>query len=541
MVMRFTTVKPSLFKGCTGMALALLPVVSSFSLPLINDNPAISEPVRLLWQTKHSFATDSSYIYKSATELAALIRERKANSVDIVRAFIAHIKKHNYKYNAIIWLREKEALEEAKQADAAVLRGDRLSALHGVPITVKEEFWVKGSPVTLNAVLFKNFVAPDDGPLVKQLKEAGAIIIGKTNLPTLLMDFQVQGEIYPTGSNPFDTSRTPGGSTGGGAAALAAGFTSLELGSDLGGSIRVPASFCGLYGLKTTFGTLNISTGDGPDTSSRKKRFALNTAGLLARTPEDLEAGWQILKDAPPDKRFQQPVSWDAPSGKKIADYHIAWTDNWQTPNRLIKVGTVVREKMHRLIDSLNKHSVVTRHYVPAGYDEMMNNYLTCLALLAGEGQSAETRILINKNMSIWDDGSGLLAPFYSTMQNPDDAAWAQWQWQNNKLKAQWDQFFKAYDFFICPITYGPAFKKCAKGSAIREGDDTISYFRYFPYAPILNPIECPAITVPLGLSDDGLPVAVQIIGNRYSEPELLYFARLLKPLVPSFIRPVLH
>lgn len=478
------------------------------------------------------------YIFKSASELASMIRNHEATSVDIVKEFIANIKNNNYKYNAVVWLREKEALEDAKRADEAVAKGGKLSALHGVPITVKEEYWVKGSPVTLNAKMYKDFIAPEDGELIKQLKKSGAIIIGKTNVPTMLMDFQVQGEIYPAGSNPYDTTRTPGGSSGGAAAALAAGFTTIELGSDLGGSIRMPSSYCGLYGLKTTFRSLNITEGDGPGTASKKKRFALNVAGPIARTPEDLEAAWLILRDAKPDTRVQQPIKWKEPSGRMLDQFRIAWVDDWKSGNPAVKAGKTVKEKLSRLIDSLKEHGAILKNTVPDTYDEMMRSYFTCLALLAGEGLSAEARKSISMSMKPWDDGTGTLTPFYETMNNPDDAAWIKWQEDNKILKGKWASFFKQYDFLICPVTYGPAFKKCAKGTPINIDGTTVSYFNYAPYTTIFNPIESPSITIPLGLNSEGLPIAVQIVGPLFSEPELLYFAKLIKPLVPGFVRP---
>lgn len=509
----------------------------------IGSKPIIkSQKPDLFLPPPNQLPLKTHFIYKSATELAELVKSRKATSVEIVQEFISNIKNNNYKYNAIVWLRESEALDEAKKADEAVVKGGDLPPLLGVPITVKEEFWVKGSPVTLNSKMNDKFIAPVDGPIVQQLKKAGAIILGKTNLPTLLLDFQVQGEVYSVGSNPYDTTKTPGGSTGGGASALAAGFTSLEFGSDLGGSIRVPASFCGLYGLKTTFGTINVTEGDGTEAVSTHKRFALNTAGPLARTPEDLEVAWNVLKETRPDNRFQQPVFWKQPSGRKISEYKIAWTDDWKTSSGTIKVGNDVKVKMSRLIDSVKKYGAGIKKYAPDTYEEMMNSYLTCLALIAGEGKSPEIRQMINKDMHIWDDDSGILNPFYTTMMNQNDSTWIQWQQQNNKLKRKWDSFFSHFDFFICPITYGAAFNKCPKGSAITIEGITVSYFRYFPYATILNPIECPAITIPLGLNDEGLPIAIQVIGPKFSEPELLHFAKLLKPLVPGFLKPdLLH
>lgn len=483
---------------------------------------------------------EGKYIFKSAAELASMIRNHEATSVAITKEFIAYIKNNNYKYNAIVWLREKEALEDAKKADEAVARKELLSGLHGVPVTVKEEYWIKGSPVTLNSKNFKDFVAPDDGELIKQLKKAEAIILGKSNLPTLLMDFQTQGEIYPTASNPYDTSRTPGGSSGGAAAALAAGFTTIEMGSDLGGSIRMPSSYCGLYGLKTTFGSLNTTEGDGADTASKKRRFALNVAGPMTRSAEDLETAWLILRDAKPDPHLQQPIKWKAPSGKSLDKFRIGWVDEWKKANNSkVKVGTLVKEKLKGFMDSLKQHGpLVENKYPDILYDDLMKSYMTCLALLAGEGASEEIRNVINKSMEPWDDGTGTLTPFFETMKNPDDAAWDKWQKNNELLKNKWTAYFKQYDFLVCPITYGPAFKKCPKGTPIVTDGDTISYFNYAPYTTIINPMEIPCVTIPLGLSKDGLPVAVQIIGPKYSEPELLYFAKLIKPLVPGFIRP---
>lgn len=481
------------------------------------------------------------FLFKSAAELASLIKRREATSEEIVKEFIAHIKNNNHKYNAIVWLREEEALADARKADEAVALGKALSPLHGVPVTVKEEYWVKGGPVTLNSKMYKDFIAPDDGPLVKQLKKSGAIVLGKSNLPTLLMDFQTQGELYPTASNPYDTTRTPGGSSGGAAAALAAGFTSIELGSDLGGSIRIPSSYCGLYGLKTTFGSLNTSEGDGADTSSKKKRYALNVAGPMARTAEDLEAAWRVLRDAKPDPHLQKPIQWKEPSGRSLDKFRIGWVDEWKKADRSkVKVGSLVKDKLKSFIDSLKQHDVAIENTYPdIYYDEMMKSYMQCLALLAGEGASEEIKNGINKSMEPWDDGSGTLAPFFETMKNPDDAAWQQWQKENENLKSKWSSYFKNFDFLICPITYGPAIKKCPKGTPIFLDGDTISYFNYAPYTTVINPMEVPCITIPLGLNREGLPIAVQIIGSWYAEPELLYFAKLIRPLVSGFVKPV--
>ena len=161
------------------------------------------------------------FLYASAGELAAMIRNGEATSHAIVEAQINYIKNTNYKTNAFVWLFEAEALDAAKAADERVARGEPTGLLHGVPVSVKEEFWVKGKPNTLNAEMFQGFKAPRNGEIVDALVEQGAIIIGTTNVPMMLGDLQTFGEIYPAASNPYDARRTPGGSTGGGAASVA--------------------------------------------------------------------------------------------------------------------------------------------------------------------------------------------------------------------------------------------------------------------------------------------------------------------------------
>ncbi len=479
------------------------------------------------------------YVYKSATELAAMIRNHAATSVDIVREHLAHIKNENHRYAAVVWLREKEALSEAQAADAAVSRGDTLPALHGVPITIKEQFWVKGLPCTLNSRMFGGFVAPDDGPLVAQLKKAGAIVLGTTNVPFMLGDYQTQGELYPTGSNPYDTRRTPGGSTGGGAAAVAAGFTPLELGADMGGSITVPAAFCGIYALKPTFGSLNVTEGDGPDTTTKYTRLALAVAGPLARTPEDLELMWTVLRDAAPDARFQKKVSWSQPSEKTLAQYRIAWTDDWKHGDAVLDVGNDVKLKLRGLVEGLKKQGVTVAKAAPDTLDAMLRAYFVALAHVYGETQPWLMRKLIALDTRKFDDGSVDMSAFFETIGNPDEASWKKWQDDDEALVAKWRAFFADHDFFLYPVTYGPAFEKGTLGAPITAEGKTVPYMKYlFPYTAVFSATGHPAVIVPMGRNHDGLPIGVQIVGPLYSEPELLHFAKLLGPVTPGFSRP---
>ena len=198
----------------------------------------------------------NNYIFKSATELSNLIRNKETTSTAIVKAHLDHIRAHNSAISAIVVLLEEQAMKEAAACDREAEVGQFRGPLHGVPMTVKEQFWVKGTKSTLNSNRLKDWEAPEDALVVKRLKDAGAIIIGKTNVAKELLDYQVNGDIYPNCKNPYNQEYSPGGSSGGASAALASGMVPIELGGDMGGSIRIPSNFCGTYGLKPTENTI---------------------------------------------------------------------------------------------------------------------------------------------------------------------------------------------------------------------------------------------------------------------------------------------
>lgn len=301
------------------------------------------------------------YIYQSASDLAALIREGKASSLDIVKAHLAQIKDHNDKLNALISIFEEEALQEAKLCDEEAQEGNFRGPLHGVPVTIKEQFWIKGQKSNTNFKMLKDFVAPEDAVIVDRIRKSGAIILGQTNVPKNLLDYQVAGDIYPEGMNPYNLAHSPGGSTGGGAAALAAGFTPLELGGDFGGSIRVPSSFCGLYGMKPTENTVpshgNIPLAKGANT------FILHMAqaGPLGRTLDDVELLWNIIKGPHGSERRVPDVNWKAAPKTSLEDYKIAWTDGWPG----YETSTQTSNSIQSLVDSLRAQGCNMEKKIP--------------------------------------------------------------------------------------------------------------------------------------------------------------------------------
>lgn len=481
---------------------------------------------------------DPRFLSKTATELAAMIRSGEATSTEITRHFIARIKNHNHRYNALIWLREEEALADAARADAAIANGDTvLGPLHGVPITIKEQFWVKGSPATLNTKMF-GMIAPEDGALAVSLKRAGAVILGTTNVPFMLSDYQTHGELYPTASNPYDTTRTPGGSSGGGAAAVAAGFTAGELGSDMGGSVRVPSAFCGLWGLKPTYGALNQTHGGWPDTTRIQRRLAMAQPGPLARAPEDLTLFWDALKQMPIDPRFQRPIDRPAATTRSLNDYRFAWAEEWGDEHYMATVGADVRDKLHTLLRSLGKQGATLTNDIPAIHAELQHNFFATFALVHGEDKPWLLRKLMTQQMQVLDPGNGSFAGYEDAMDDNSDAHWERVSAERERLTAIWEGFFREHDFLIMPITYGAAFTKCETGSPLEGDNGPVRYMEYVPFGGVINATGHPTLSVPMGLNADGMPIGLQVVGPLHSEEELLHLAMLLKPLVPGFVPP---
>jgi amidase len=249
-------------------------------------------------------------LFKSATDVAGMLRRKEISSTALTEMLLTQIDSVNSALNAVVELRSEEALREAGAADATIVDGKEVGPLHGVPMTIKDSFNVAGMPTTWGNPAFKDFVADWDATVVRRLKQAGAIIVGKTNVAFMLADYgQTSNELYGATNNPWDTTRTPGGSTGGGAAALAAGMTFLEYGSDLVGSIRIPASFSGIYGLKPSVGTVPLTGFQPPGPPPRPSDMLyMSSVGPLARSAGDLRSALNVT--AGPEGPAAKAYGW---------------------------------------------------------------------------------------------------------------------------------------------------------------------------------------------------------------------------------------
>src|SRR5215211_3560739 len=288
--------------------------------------------------------------FASATELSARIRRRKVSATELLDAYLARIARYNPSLNAVVTLDEERARKRAQEADAALARNETWGPLHGVPMTLKDGHSVAGMRTTAGFEALADYVPPEDGTVAARLKAGGAIIVGKTNVPVLLGDFQTDNPIFGRTNNPWDLDRTPGGSGGGACAAVAAGLVPLEVGSDLGGSIRIPAHFCGVFGLKPTEHRVSLA-GHIPDLpGSPRSARVIAVIGPLARYVDDLALALRVIAGADGRDTDVSPVPLvPEVSSPSLQDLRIAWAPTF--PN--VPVSQDIRAAIEQLATEL--------------------------------------------------------------------------------------------------------------------------------------------------------------------------------------------
>ena len=523
----------------TGLAVGLVALVAGgLAAYLYSQKPKpIGKPpvlhTGLFTPPVRQLPVERRFIHASAGELAAMIRNRQAASQDIVQTHINYIKNTNHQTNAFVWLFEAEALDAAKAADRKITRGEPTGMLHGVPVSIKEEFWIKGKPSTRNAEMFQGFKAPRNSEVVDALIEQGAIILGATNVPTMLADLQTFGEIYPTANNPYDTRRTPGGSTGGGAVSVAAGMVPIALGGDMGGSIRVPAAFNGVYGLKTTEGALRSDAPEFPGEPGNPKYRRMMVPGPLARTVGDLELAWNALMAKWPGRkqRMLEPKA-------KLEDYSVAYFDEWTFRDDRMFVGQDVKARLSSLAATLESRRVAVHRDQPPAFEEMILMHRMLSAYLMFEKVPWLIRQFMAREFRKADNHRFHFAEVLARFSDMDPEKYEDILHRRQQLTDGLEAFFRKYDLLILPVTPGPAIAHNPTHEAIVLDGHSIDYWDYFYYPICFNVTGHPALTMPMGLNRDGLPIALQVVGPLHSERRLIEFARMIEPLHEGFVRP---
>lgn len=477
--------------------------------------------------------------FQSATELTRRLRRRELSALELLQHHLQRVERLNPALNAIVVLDAERALQRAREADAALARGEPWGPLHGLPMTVKESFDVPGLPTTWGFESLRNNIATQTATSVQRLLDAGAVVFGKTNVPVAMADWQTFNPVYGTTNNPWDVTRTPGGSSGGSAAALAAGLTALELGSDIGASIRNPAHYCGVWGHKPTWGVVPQQGQQLPGMEC-VDTIDIGAAGPLARSAHDLTLAMDVLST--PLQSFGplgwQPAAW-RDAGVPAPRLRVAVMSD----DALAEVDASVREAIAALVRFLRERGVaVDEQARPVDSVEAWSTYVPMVrAALVGHASDEEYQQAAAEAAK-WPAGSLEFAALHWRGRSLSHRDWLRLEEVRSKLKRQWAAFFERFDLLICPVATTPAFKHNQQGWRWermipvngREQPTTTSMF----WAGYTNLCGLPATAVPLGLSKEGLPIGVQICGPVLADPVCLRFARWLETEYHGFVPP---
>ncbi len=474
--------------------------------------------------------------FQTAKQLAAAVRKKKIGCVELLDLYLKRVEMHNPKLNAIIATDIEGARKRAKAADKAVKARKKLGPLHGVPMTIKESYDVAGYPTTFGDPTFKDNIAKTNSLVAQRMIDAGVTLFGKTNVPLNLADWQSYNEIYGSTNNPWDLSRTPGGSSGGSGAALAAGLTGIDAGSDVGASIRNPAHYCGVYGHKPTYGVVsykghtrgNVGVGD------------ITVVGPLARGAEDLEIAMNAI--AGPDEIDGRGWKLSLPRSKKkrLRDFKVGVL--LSDPNA--EVDNSVQEQIQVLADFLDKKKArVSDKARPAIDTAELNDVFIRLLRAATSGRLSDEdyrKALADSQTRPASDMS-----YYAQMQRGNSLShrtWIQLNEKRHRMRLAWDAFFKDYDLMLCPVSVTAAFPHDQTG--LRHKRTIVVNNRQVPvvdqifWAGYAGLAYLPASVAPIGQSKEGLPIGVQIIGRQYGDYDCIQFANLLEQEYRSFVPP---
>jgi amidase len=476
--------------------------------------------------------------YGTTKELNAALAARRIYALELTDFVIARIEARDQKLNAIVVRDFERAREAAKSADAALQRGERRPLL-GIPITIKESFDIAGLATTWGVPERKDFVPQEDALVVKRVKKAGAVILGKTNVPYLLGDWQSYNDIYGTTNNPWDISRSPGGSSGGSSAALAAGFGTLSLGSDIGGSLRVPAHFCGVYAHKPT---LNLVPPRGHRPPGMVQRLAdLAVVGPMARTPADLELALDVTA-GPDEERDGIAYRLALPPARheRLQDFRVLVLDD----HPLLPTETAVRSVLHRLSDNLVKAGVKLAHNSVALPDlaHSARVYMQLLMSALSERWSAELyEQAVGRAETLAADDNSLHAE-RSRGAVLSHREWAAADTARILLERQWAELFREWDVVLAPPFSTVAFPHDhlapVSERKIEIDGKLCLYFDLLVWPEIAITPGLPATAAPIGLSDSGLPIGVQVVGPYLEDRTPLAFAALIEREFGGFTPP---
>ena len=485
---------------------------------------------------------DQQIVTLSASELARRIDAGEFSSVQVVRAFIGQIAKYNERYNALVFVDVEGALKAAAAADAALAQGKRWGPLHGVPVTLKDTIATEGIRSTAGDPSLMNYMPKKDAVVVELLKKAGAIVLGKTNPAQLAMDMQTTNPLFGTPNNPWNIERTVGGSSGGCATAIATHMSPLSFGSDLAGSIRLPAAYTGVFGLRPTRGVISFQGHIPPLPGETDGIRTMAVLGPLASSVEDLELALSVLTQPSLEDSTPIPLRPRGELPSSVAGLRIAYMDQLGG----IPVSHEMSKGLQRVINALRAAGAkVVRAEPKLSYERTWETWGALVGMQGGYDRSNFERWFGR----IFAYGAVADIPHQRKILDPISVegymqALTEQAVQTNAL----ERFLSDYDAWIVPVASVEPFPHHAPSDTygVFNVYDTPLYADQTPlpyyvatqsYATLFSVTEGPVISIPAGLSQSGLPVGVQLVGRRYEDLRLLGVARLIEPLLD---RPVL-
>jgi amidase len=497
-----------------------------------------------------AFATvaDENLAFLPAHQLLALMAAGQLSSRTLLELQLARADQSNPTIGAVVAFDRDAARQRADAADLARKQGEHWGALHGLPITIKDTYEVAGMPCTAGAPVYRNHRPQTNAWAVQRLLDAGAIVYGKTNVPLMASDIQSYNAVYGTTNNPWDVQRTPGGSSGGAAAALACGLTPLELGSDIGGSIRIPAHFCGVYGHKSSHGIVPLRGHiPGPPGSLAEPDMAV--AGPLARSAQDLALMLDVLTGPTPTQASTPASGWalqlPPPRAQRLQDYRVLmWMDDPYCP-----VDSATRDAGAQLQATLRAAGVQVVCAPPdgIGLEEIVLQYFHRLGGAMASAHTPGQRMAMGWLAPLLRHGGRLLgAPPYGHRYFSGCAqSHAQWLRENElvlALRARFVALFDTFDVVLMPVAMGTAFahdhSQPVSQRRITVDGRRRAYADMFGWIAPATLLGLPATSAPLGLTEQGLPMGIQIVGGPFQDRTTIAFAALLAPLVGDFQRP---
>nr|MBP7322871.1 amidase [Deltaproteobacteria bacterium] len=486
---------------------------------------------------------DSRLVFLTARQLAKKIRLGETTSAEVVQAFLNQIGTYNPTLNAIVTLDTQGALERAREADEALARGELWGPLHGVPVTIKDAFATAGMRSTSSYPPLANYIPEEDATVVARLRAAGAIILGKSNLPELAGDFQTNSPVFGITSNPWDITRTPGGSSGGSAAAVAAGLSPLEIGSDLAGSIRIPAHFCGIYAMKPTEHLVS-GFGHFSGLEGVKSYRNLSSPGPLARSIDDLILCLSIM--AGPDNRDVDvpKVTLHAVPAPALQELRIAWTDNFGN----VPITEETRKTLQALADRLVQLGCHVEKLNPPNFDFEIawKTYGEISGMQDGVNMPALFRQFTYVVTQEQFKDVPTLQLYYAPMTvEKYFIAMA----QRDALIASLESFLAEWDAWLCPVSSTPAFQHLSPSfysgshpvytAPLYVDSQPLDYLvANMSYTTIFNLTGSPVVTIPAGATSEGLPIGIQVVGRRWYDMKLLAVADKIADVADAFKNP---